>query len=96
MIRHTVLFRLSHAAGSAEEASFLEDARALADIPGVQNLEQLRVLTGDDFDYSFSMEFADQDAYTFYNEHPVHVAFVSGRWVPEVASFLEVDYAPLG
>lgn len=95
MIRHTVLFRLSHAAGSVEETSFLTDARALASIPGVQNFEQLRVLTGDDFDYSFSMEFADQDAYTFYNEHADHVAFVSGRWVPEVAAFLEVDYSPL-
>lgn len=95
MIRHTVLFRLSHASGSAEEAAFLRDARALASIETVQNFEQLRVLTGDDFDYSFSMEFVDQDAYTFYNEHPEHVAFVSGRWVPEVASFLEVDYSPL-
>ncbi|MGX5682289.1 Dabb family protein [Schumannella luteola] len=95
MIRHTVLFRLSHPAGSDAESAFLRDARTLAAIPGVENFEQLRVLTGDDFDYSFSMEFSDQAAYTGYNEHPDHVAFVQGRWVPEVAAFLEIDYAPL-
>ena len=39
------------------------------------------------------MEFADQAAYDGYNEHPVHTAFVADRWVPEVADFLEIDYA---
>jgi len=42
------------------------------------------------------MEFADQAAYTRYNEHPDHVAFVRDRWVPEVETFLEIDYVPLG
>lgn len=41
------------------------------------------------------MEFADQAAYTRYNEHPNHVAFVRDRWVPEVATFMEIDYVPL-
>lgn len=95
MIRHTVLFRLSHPAGSEAEAAFLRDARILGSIPGVEHFEQLRVLTGDEFDYSFSMEFADRAAYTSYNEHPDHVAFVQGRWVPEVPAFLEIDYEPL-
>ena len=34
-------------------------------------------------------------AYTAYNQHPDHVAFVQGRWIPEVADFLEVDYVAL-
>ena len=42
-----------------------------------------------------SMEFADQKAYSGYNDHPHHVAFVGDRWVPEVESFLEIDYVPL-
>ena len=42
------------------------------------------------------MEFADQAAYSGYNDHPDHVAFVRDRWVPEVAAFLEIDYVPLG
>ena len=45
------------------------------------------------FAFGISMEFADQAAYTGYNEHPTHVAFVEGRWIPEVSDFLEIDYA---
>ncbi|MEF3402342.1 Dabb family protein [Agromyces sp. CCNWLW203] len=96
MIRHTVAFRLHHASGSAEEASFLSDAEALAAIPGVERFEQLRqVSSKNGFSYGFSMEFADQAAYDAYNEHPAHVAFVQDRWVPEVEDFLELDYVPL-
>ena len=96
MIRHTVAFRLHHASGSAEEADFLAAARALADIPGVTAFEQLRQTSPkNDFTFGFSMEFSDQAAYDGYNEHPVHSAFVADRGVPEVADFLEIDYAPL-
>ena len=96
MIRHTVAFRLHHAPGSAAEADFLDAARALADIPGVTAYEQLRQTSPkNDFAFGFSMEFADQAAYDGYNEHPVHTAFVAERWVPEVADFLEIDYARL-
>ena len=96
MIRHTVVFSLSHAAGSAEEASFLEAARVLDAIPGVERFEQLRqVSPKNDYSFGFSMEFADQAAYTAYNEHPDHVAFVAERWVPEVTDFLEIDYTAL-
>ncbi|NYF09104.1 hypothetical protein HDC94_000260 [Leifsonia sp. AK011] len=96
MIRHTVLFRLRHDAGSEAEAAFLENALALANIPGVTNFAQLRVLDAEDFDYAFSMDFADQVAYDGYNGHPDHTAFVADRWVPEVAAFREIDYTPLG
>ena len=41
------------------------------------------------------MTFADQGAYAGYNDHPVHVAFVRDRWVPEVASFMEHDTVAL-
>ena len=96
MIRHTVAFRLIHPTGSAEERSFLEDAKALGDIPGVQRFERLtEVSPKNDFHFGFSMEFDNQTAYDGYSNHPVHVEFVASRWVPEVADFLEVDYVPL-
>ena len=41
------------------------------------------------------MEFADPAAYSSYNEHPDHVAFVSRRWDAEVSDFLELDTAAL-
>jgi len=46
-----------------------------------------------DFTYGISMEFTDQAGYDGYNEHPSHVRFVEERWLPEVAEFLELDYA---
>ncbi|MFT4180425.1 MAG: Dabb family protein [Rhizobium sp.] len=96
MIRHTVAFRLKHEPGSAEEARFLKDALALKGIPSVRNFEQLRQTSPkNDFTFGFSMEFDDQAGYDAYNIHPDHVAFVRDRWVPEVESFLEIDYTNL-
>ena len=96
MIRHTVAFRLKHAPGSAEERDFLKAAKILASIPGVEHFEQLRQVSAkNDYHFGFSMEFADQSAYAGYNDHPDHVAFVRGRWNPEVADFLEIDYEPI-
>ena len=63
MIRHTVVFRLKHRPGSAEEASFLSAGKALADIPGVERFEQLKqVSPKNDYHFGYSMEFADQAA----------------------------------
>jgi hypothetical protein len=95
-IRHTVVFTLSHPEGSAEEADFLATAGRLADIPGVEAFEILREASPkNEYRHGISMEFAGPGAYAGYNEHPDHVRFVQERWLPEVASFLEVDYEPL-
>jgi hypothetical protein len=93
MIRHTVVFALKHAAGSAAEKSFLEATDMLADIPGVEKFEKLKQVSAkNDYAFGLSMEFKDQAAYTTYNDHPWHVAFVNDRWIPEVAKFMEIDY----
>ena len=97
MIRHTAVFRLKHAAGSAAEADFLAALARLKAIPGVQKFEVLRQVSPKcEFSFGVSMEFAGQAAYDGYNIHPDHAAFVQGRWVPEVADFTEIDYVPLG
>ncbi len=96
MIRHTVVFRMKHEKGSAAEASFLAEAKKLAEIPGVEKFEQLRQVSPKNaYSFGFSMEFADQAAYTIYNDHSMHVAFVRDRWIPEVVDFMEIDYVPL-
>jgi hypothetical protein len=93
-IRHTVVFSLRHAAGSPEESAFLDAAAALAEIEGVEAFEVLRqVGSKNDFGFGLSMEFAGREAHAAYDEHPVHVRFVEERWIPEVADFLEIDYA---
>ncbi len=95
MIRHTVVFRLKHPAGSPEESSFLQAACALDRIPGVRNFECLRqVSSKNPYTLGLSMEFAAQADYDFYSAHPDHEAFVRERWIPEVAEFMEVDYVP--
>jgi Stress responsive A/B Barrel Domain len=96
MIRHTVVFALKHPKGSAAEAAFLKSADILPTIPGVQNFEKLRQTSPkNDYAFGFSMEFEDQAAYTFYNNHPDHVAFVQDKWIPEVLAFMEIDYIAL-
>ena len=96
-IRHTVSFTLAHPPGSDEERDFLDAARRLGAIPGVEAFDVLsEVSPKNDFRYGISMEFANQAAYDGYNTHPDHVRFVEERWLKEVADFLEIDYAPLG
>lgn len=96
MIRHTVVFTLNHPKGSAAETAFLKSADVLEAIPGVEKFEKLRqVSLKNSYNFGFSMEFKDQAAYTGYNDHPAHVAFVKTRWVPEVKEFMEIDYTVL-
>jgi hypothetical protein len=93
-IKHMVIFCLKHELGSSEAAKFLEDGRViLSSIPTVNNFSAFRQISvKNDYDYGFSMDFADQAAYTFYNEHPKHIDFVSNRWLKEVSRFLEIDF----
>jgi heme-degrading monooxygenase HmoA len=96
MIRHTAVFRLKHDAGSAAEKDFLHALAKLKSITGVEKFEVLRqVSPKSEFTFGVSMEFATQAAYDGYNIHPEHVAFVQGRWIPEVAAFTEIDYVAL-
>lgn len=93
-IQHTVVFRLAHPAGSEAEQAFLAAARAaLTSIPGVTEFRiSDQVSPKSDLTFQFSMVFAADADYRAYNEHPTHVDFVQGRWVPEVAAFQEYDF----
>ena len=96
MIRHTAVFRLKHKARSPAEENFLEALAQLQSIPGVEQFEIMRQVSPKcEFDFGVAMVFKDQAAYTHYNEHPAHTAFVQTRWLPEVAAFTEIDYVPL-
>ncbi len=95
-IRHTVSFRLRHPAESDAERDFLNAARKLGEIPGVEGFDILaEVSPKNQFRFGISMEFEDAVAYATYNQHPVHVRFVEERWVNDVEEFLEIDYAAL-
>jgi len=84
---------LPYQESSPEAITFLEDGkRILTAIPVVQNFQAFKqVSKKNDFQYGFSMVFANQDDYDTYNKHPDHVAFVQERWLKEVTDFLEID-----
>ncbi|MCH6199487.1 Dabb family protein [Aquiflexum sp. LQ15W] len=93
MIRHTVVFKLKFPKGSSEEREFLQAAKNLAKIPGIQKFELLRQISKkNDFDYGLSMEFDSEKEYDFYNHHPDHNKFVDSYWGSYVENFLEIDY----
>ena len=96
MIRHTVIFKLKYLKHSVGERDFLNAAKKLAAIPGVQNFQSLRqVSKKNKYDFGLSMEFADQKLYDDYSNHPDHVQFIREYWLPYVEDFLEIDYEPL-
>ncbi|PWW05251.1 stress responsive alpha/beta barrel protein [Paenibacillus cellulosilyticus] len=97
-IIHSVIFTLKHPRESAEAEQFLADGRRiLSSIPSVEQfVVNLQVSPKNDYQYGFSMAFADQEAYEAYNNHPQHTAFVAERWETEVVRFLEIDYVQWG
>jgi len=92
-IRHSVIFKLKHAKGSAEERDFFNAAKKLGAIPGVEKFECLKQVSRENkFEFGISMEFANQQLYDQYNNHPEHTAFVQQRWMKEVVDFMEIDF----
>jgi len=93
MIKHTVFFKLKLPVGSAAETDFLKAALALGSIPGVIDLVCVKQIGAKNaFTYGLVMAFEDDPAYQAYTAHPSHVTFVAERWLPEVETFMEIDY----
>ena len=90
-----VIFNLSYPKESSKAIKFLQDGtRILTGIPVVQNFQSFnQVSVKTNYQYGFSMVFANQADYTTYTNHPDHVAFVQDRWMKEVTDFLEIDFA---
>ncbi|MCE6988013.1 Dabb family protein [Dyadobacter sp. CY323] len=96
MIFHSVFLKLKHPKDSEKETLFLNAARDLQDIPGVQNFKVLKQTSPkNQFEYGLSMEFDNQSDYDAYSIHPDHERFIKEFWIPDVADFLEIDYQEL-
>lgn len=95
-ILHTVMFKLKHPKGSAEENKFLKDSfDILSSVPSARNFKILRQIgKKNDFDFAFSMIFDNQAGYDAYNNYPAHLDYVKNRWQREVEKFLESDFSP--
>jgi hypothetical protein len=94
-IQHMVIFNLKYDTNSPETLTFLKDGkRILSAIPVVKKFQVFsQVSKKNDYDFGFSMVFADRAAYEQYNNHPDHVRFVEQRWKTEVSRFLEIDFS---
>lgn len=96
-ITHSVFFRLKHKAGSAEEKAFIDTCwRVLEPIPGTTGFRVLKETSPkNNFAFGLTMDFADRAAYDAYNNHPDHLGFVQGTWIPNVEEFQEIDYVDI-
>ena len=96
MICHSVIFKFKQSADFAAIQNFFVAAKKLATIPSVQNFESLRqVSKKNNYEFGLSMEFANEDVYQQYNDHPMHVQFIKEYWLNYVDDFMEIDYQPL-
>ena len=96
MIEHAVSFALKHPPNSPEERDFLEDIRALKDLPGVQNFwVKRRMRSTGPFPFQISMWFENQEALEVYGASKVHVDFVNERWIPEVVEQQTLDFVEI-
>ncbi|MCG2459738.1 Dabb family protein [Flavobacteriaceae bacterium F89] len=78
---------------SREEMRFLDAAKGLGSIPGVNNFKCLRQISNKNaFDYGIFMEFNSLKDYEAYNNHSEHLSFVQTFWVNCVDDFLELDF----
>lgn len=93
-IRHMVIFSLKGDKNSPESEKFLQDGKSiLSSIPVVEKFELLNQISSkNEYDFGFSMEFPNEEAYEIYNLHPLHIDFVNQRWKKEVIKFLEIDF----
>jgi len=93
-MQHTVVFSLTHARGSAEEADFIQWAKTtLTSIDFVKDFvvnQQVSPLS--DYTWQFSMVFDDQAEFEAYNTHPTHVMLLETRWAAEVPSAMQLDF----
>ncbi len=93
MLHHSVFLAFKSTTTESEIAYFIEEARKLAQIPGVQNLQVLEEFDATNpFTHGLGMDFEDQAAYDLYSNHPLHNRFVQEVWIPRVERWQEIDF----
>jgi hypothetical protein len=91
-IRHAGILKFKSTVSEQTKWNFFLELKALAEIPGVQDLEISKQISAKNrFEYAFSMVFDSQAIYDAYSNHPQHDAFVQTWWIPNVEDFMEID-----
>ena len=92
-IKHMVIFNLKDNSPSHADKFFEDSRKILSNIPGVADFEIFKqVSKKNDYQYGFSMFFANEDAYKAYNEHVDHIEYVKNIWLKDVETFMEIDF----
>lgn len=95
-IRHSGLLKFKTNVTAEEKQAFFIALKDLEQIGGVEKMEiSKQISPKNEFEYGFSMEFADEDIYKAYNVHPSHDAFVKNYWLKYVEDFMEIDTVKL-
>ncbi|MHA8067465.1 Dabb family protein [Aquirufa sp. ROCK2-A2] len=91
-IRHAGLLNFKSTVSEQTKFDFFLALKALAEIPGVENLEiSKQISSKNQYEYGFSMVFESQEIYDAYSCHPKHDTFVQTWWIPNVEEFMEID-----
>ncbi|TRX42415.1 Dabb family protein [Flavobacterium restrictum] len=95
-IRHSVIFSFKAGMSDQDKRHFFDAVSKLTAIEGVRTFEILKQTSvKNKYEFGISMEFQNNEAYQYYNNHPDHVAFVQNIWLKQVEDFLEIDYESL-
>lgn len=95
-IRHSVIFSFKAGMSDPDKHHFFDAVSKLTAIEGVRAFEILKQTSiKNKYEFGISMEFQNNEAYQYYNNHPDHVAFVQNIWLKQVEDFLEIDYESL-
>jgi hypothetical protein len=91
-IRHAGIFNFKATVSESQKHAFFVALKALEEINGVEKLDVSRQTSSKNkFKYGFSMEFASNEIYQAYSNHPQHDAFVQDYFIPLVEDFMEID-----
>jgi len=92
-----ILFKLAAAPGSEEEKTFIEKTKALAQIPGVEEI-RLYKLEGkkQTLTHGLVIVFASQTDTKPYVAHPLHKQYLAEVWKSQVSDATITDYIEIG
>jgi Stress responsive A/B Barrel Domain len=84
MLTHTVFFWLNEGISAADRQTFLEGLSSLRAIPGSSRFligqpaaTPKREVIDDSYDFALELDFASLPAQDVYQEHPLHLAFLT-------------------
>jgi hypothetical protein len=96
MFRHVAMYRWRPDASAADKAAVVDGLAALPDaIPGIDayRFGPDAGIAADNWDFVVVADFADEDGYLVYRDHPRHRVLATDVILPAIAARAAVQYA---